>query len=68
MLIPLLHATSIHIRKVVLGTKPSSPSTPLVSDTSLGAFVLPNAPIPDDTSLETFKVPGKDVTNSKASN
>jgi endonuclease G len=45
--------------KVILGSKPSSPSTPLIMDTSIGAFVLPNAVIPDETPLEMFKVPGK---------
>ena len=43
--------------KVLLASKPVDPSQPLVHDTSLGAFVLPNAPIPDETPFETFKVP-----------
>jgi endonuclease G len=44
--------------KVVLGTRPSNPATPLVQDTSIAAFVLPNAVIPDETPFESFKVPG----------
>ncbi|KAG8956716.1 nuclease [Tulasnella sp. 424] len=50
-------AVPTHFAKVVLGTKPSSPSTPSIQELSLGAFVLPNAPIPDDTPLTNFAVP-----------
>ena len=56
-------------RKVILGAKPASPATPLVKDTSIGAFVLPNALIPDETPLQTFGVPGQatsDVSSSEA--
>lgn len=42
----------------MLGSKPTNPSQPLLQETSIGAFVLPNAPIPDETPFETFKVPG----------
>ena len=48
-----------HFAKVVLTTKPSSPSTPDILELSTGAFVLPNAVIRDDTPLENFVVPGK---------
>ncbi|KDR81381.1 hypothetical protein GALMADRAFT_134826 [Galerina marginata CBS 339.88] len=46
-----------HFAKVVLTTKPSSPSTPDVLEVSTGAFVLPNAIIPDEAPLESFIVP-----------
>ena len=46
-------------RKVILGARPASPSTPLIQETSIGAFVLPNAVIPDETPFESFKVPGE---------
>lgn len=45
-------------RKVVLTSKPSSPSTPHISEIATGAFVLPNAEIPDNARLESFVVPG----------
>ncbi len=48
-------------RKVILGARPASPATPLVKDTSIGAFVLPNALIPDETPLQTFRVPGQPI-------
>lgn len=50
-------AVPTHFAKVVLATKPSSPSTPDLVEISQGAFVLPNAPIPDDTPLESFVIP-----------
>ncbi|KAA1474841.1 hypothetical protein DENSPDRAFT_825009 [Dentipellis sp. KUC8613] len=50
-------AVPTHFAKVVLTTRPSSPSTPDVHEISTGAFVLPNAIIPDEAPLETFVVP-----------
>ena len=47
-----------HFAKVVLASKPSSPSTPDILELSTGAFVLPNAVISDDAPLESFIVPG----------
>ncbi|RPD65858.1 hypothetical protein L226DRAFT_500014 [Lentinus tigrinus ALCF2SS1-7] len=46
-----------HFAKVVLTSKPSSPSTPDVLEIATGAFVLPNAVIPDEAKLENFVVP-----------
>ncbi|OSD02800.1 hypothetical protein PYCCODRAFT_1366943 [Trametes coccinea BRFM310] len=46
-----------HFAKVVLASKPSSPSRPDVPEISTGAFVLPNAVIPDEAKLESFVVP-----------
>lgn len=46
-----------HFAKVVLTSRPSSPSTPNVVEISTGAFVLPNAPIPDEAKLENFVMP-----------
>jgi endonuclease G len=46
-----------HFAKVVLTSRPISPSSPLLSEVSTGAFVLPNAPIPEDTPLQGFVVP-----------
>ncbi|KAL5490076.1 NUC1 [Sanghuangporus weigelae] len=46
-----------HFAKVVLASRPSSPSRPDVQEISTGAFVLPNAAIPDTTSFESFSVP-----------
>ncbi|EIM82513.1 DNA/RNA non-specific endonuclease [Stereum hirsutum FP-91666 SS1] len=46
-----------HFAKVVLTSRPSSPSTPNIPEISTGAFVLPNAIIPDDAPLESFVVP-----------
>ncbi|KAF8078170.1 hypothetical protein FPV67DRAFT_38480 [Lyophyllum atratum] len=46
-----------HFAKVVLVSKPASPSTPDVLEYSTGAFVLPNAIIPDDAPLESFVMP-----------
>lgn len=51
-------AVPTHFAKVVLASRPSSPSTPDILDVSTGAFVLPNAIIPDDASLESFVTPG----------
>ncbi|KAK9896280.1 hypothetical protein P389DRAFT_152976 [Cystobasidium minutum MCA 4210] len=50
-------AVPTHFAKVILGARPANPATPLIMDTSIGAFVLPNAVIPDETPLEIFKVP-----------
>ncbi|KAG0706377.1 hypothetical protein DFH29DRAFT_170779 [Suillus ampliporus] len=50
-------AVPTHFAKVVLASRPLSPSTPDVQEISTGAFVLPNAIIPDDASLESFVVP-----------
>lgn len=52
-------AVPTHFAKVVLATKPSSPSTPNVPEISTGAFVLPNTPIPDEAPLKSFVVPGE---------
>ncbi|KAJ3815682.1 hypothetical protein F5876DRAFT_61275 [Lentinula aff. lateritia] len=46
-----------HFAKVVLTSKPASPSTPNILELAMGAFVLPNAPIADDTPLEKFVMP-----------
>jgi len=46
-----------HFAKVVLTTKPSSPSTPDILELATGAFVLPNTVIHDDTPLESFIIP-----------
>ncbi|KAL4244387.1 Endonuclease [Abortiporus biennis] len=46
-----------HFAKVVLTSRPSSPSTPHIPEISTGAFVLPNAEIPDQAPLESFVVP-----------
>ncbi|CEL55784.1 hypothetical protein RSOLAG1IB_01796 [Rhizoctonia solani AG-1 IB] len=46
-----------HFAKVVLGSRPSSPSTPQLAEVSLGAFVLPNSQISDETPLTKFIVP-----------
>ncbi|KAF8519320.1 hypothetical protein BU17DRAFT_89974 [Hysterangium stoloniferum] len=50
-------AVPTHFAKVVLTTRPVSPSTPHISEVSAGAFVLPNAPIPHDAPLKGFIVP-----------
>ncbi|KAH9946346.1 uncharacterized protein BXZ73DRAFT_73126 [Epithele typhae] len=50
-------AVPTHFAKVVLTTKPKSPSTPDVLEVFTGAFVLPNAVIPDEAKLESFVVP-----------
>ncbi|KAG8964978.1 nuclease [Tulasnella sp. 419] len=50
-----------HFAKVVLGARPSSPSTPNIQELSLGAFVLPNAEIPDEKPLTDFVVPVESV-------
>lgn len=52
-----------HFAKVVLTSKPTSPSTPDILELSTGAFVLPNAIIPDDAPLESFVVPGRHRTS-----
>lgn len=51
-------AVPTHFAKVVLASKPTSPSTPDDLELSAGAFVLPNIAIPDETPLESFIVPG----------
>ncbi|KAF9492240.1 hypothetical protein BDN71DRAFT_1451800 [Pleurotus eryngii] len=43
-----------HFAKVVLTSRPASPSTPDILELSSGAFVLPNAVIPDGAPLESF--------------
>ena len=48
-----------HFAKVVLASKPSSPSRPDIPEISTGAFVLPNAVIPDEAKLESFVVPSE---------
>lgn len=50
-------AVPTHFAKVVLTTRPVSPSAPSLTEVSTGAFVLPNAHIPDDAPLEGFVVP-----------
>ncbi|RDB21043.1 Nuclease 1, mitochondrial [Hypsizygus marmoreus] len=50
-------AVPTHFAKVVLTSKPASPSTPELLDISTGAFVLPNAIIPDEAPLESFVMP-----------
>jgi len=52
-------AVPTHFAKVVLTTKPSSPSTPDIPEISTGAFVLPNAPVPNEALLKSFVVPGE---------
>lgn len=52
-------AVPTHFAKVVLASRPSSPSTPHVPEISTGAFVLPNAVIPDQAPLETFVTPSR---------
>jgi len=47
-----------HFAKVVLATRPVSPSNPDTLEVSTGAFVLPNAIIPDEAPLESFVMPG----------
>lgn len=51
-------AVPTHFAKVVLASRPSSPSTPNVPEISTGAFVLPNTVIPDEASFESFVMPG----------
>ncbi|KAF8644132.1 hypothetical protein AX16_008660 [Volvariella volvacea WC 439] len=46
-----------HFAKVVLASKPVSPTQPDVHEISTGAFVLPNAIIPDEAPLESFITP-----------
>ncbi|KAI5124061.1 hypothetical protein M0805_003888 [Coniferiporia weirii] len=46
-----------HFAKVVLTSRPCSPSTPDIPEISTGAFVLPNAAISDETPFESFSVP-----------
>ncbi|KAG8738591.1 nuclease [Ceratobasidium sp. 414] len=46
-----------HFAKVVLGSRPTSPATPQLTELSVGAFVLPNSEIPDETPLTKFVVP-----------
>lgn len=54
---PLVNVLILFFAKVVLTTRPSSPSTPHIAEVSTGAFVLPNAQIPDETPLKGFVVP-----------
>jgi len=57
-----------HFAKVVLTTKPSTPSTPTILELSAGAFVLPNAAIPDETPLTDFVVPVEAVERAAGLN
>ncbi|GJJ12507.1 hypothetical protein Clacol_006750 [Clathrus columnatus] len=50
-------AVPTHFAKVILASRPASPTTPNIAELSAGAFVLPNAPIPDETPLTNFTVP-----------
>ncbi|KAJ6500404.1 hypothetical protein C8R45DRAFT_1210204 [Mycena sanguinolenta] len=50
-------AVPTHFAKVVLASKPTSPSTLDVLEIATGAFVLPNAAIPESTPLESFLMP-----------
>lgn len=50
-------AVPTHFAKVVLATRPSTPSAPHLSEVSTGAFVLPNSSIPDEAPLESFVTP-----------
>ena len=50
-------AVPTHFAKVVLTSRPVSPSKPNITEISTGAFVLPNASIPHDTPLAGFVVP-----------
>ncbi|KAI0316791.1 hypothetical protein OF83DRAFT_1059763 [Amylostereum chailletii] len=50
-------AVPTHFAKIVLASRPSSPSTPDIPEISTGAFVLPNAIIPDEAPLESFVMP-----------
>ena len=52
-------AVPTHFAKVVLTSKPTSPSTPNILEISTGAFVLPNSQISDEAPLESFIVPSK---------
>ncbi|KAG1765739.1 hypothetical protein EV702DRAFT_1212246 [Suillus placidus] len=53
----VVSAVLTHFAKVVLTSRPLSPSAPDVLEISTGAFVLPNAIIPDDAPLEGFVIP-----------
>ncbi|KAF7311662.1 Endonuclease [Mycena kentingensis (nom. inval.)] len=46
-----------HFAKVVLASKPVSPTTPETVELSAGAFVVPNAIIPDTAPMENFQMP-----------
>ncbi|KAH8833513.1 hypothetical protein DL96DRAFT_1455966 [Flagelloscypha sp. PMI_526] len=50
-------AVPTHFAKVVLTSKPTSPSAPDLLEISTGAFVLPNAIIPDEAPLTSFVMP-----------
>lgn len=52
-------AVPTHFAKVVLTSKPASPTTPDAAEISTGAFILPNAAITDHAPLKSFSVPGK---------
>ncbi|KAJ4498864.1 hypothetical protein C8R41DRAFT_935004 [Lentinula lateritia] len=52
--------------KVVLTSKPASPSNPNILELTMSAFVLPNAPIPDNTPLEKFVMPVEAVERAAA--
>ncbi|KAJ7074348.1 hypothetical protein C8F01DRAFT_1100215 [Mycena amicta] len=53
-----------HFAKVVLASKPSSPSTPETLELSAGAFVVPNAVIPENTPMESFMMPVEAVEHA----
>lgn len=55
-----------HFAKVVLTTKPATPSTPEILEVATGAFVLPNAIIPDEAPLTSFVVPGNNHLSKRA--
>lgn len=61
-------AVPTHFAKVVLTSRPTSPSNPDMLEISTGAFVLPNAAIPDDTPLENFAVPVETVERAAGLN
>ncbi|KAH7107784.1 hypothetical protein BKA62DRAFT_684439 [Auriculariales sp. MPI-PUGE-AT-0066] len=54
-------AVPTHFAKVVLTSRPSSPSTPDIAELAAGAFVLPNAEIPDGAPFSRFEVPIESV-------
>ncbi|KIJ17089.1 hypothetical protein PAXINDRAFT_111817 [Paxillus involutus ATCC 200175] len=57
-----------HFAKVVLASRPSSPSRPDVPEISTGAFVLPNTIIPDEAPLESFIMPVEAVERAAGLN
>nr|GAT55486.1 mitochondrial nuclease [Mycena chlorophos] len=53
-----------HFAKVVLASKPASPSTPETVEVSTGAFVVPNAIIPDEAPMQSFMMPVEAVEHA----